>query len=268
MGMSKSKKSAEPKSRAEEPEPAPTKKRSRKAREEEHPVVPEEDRPDPNQEDTGEEEPDADAKRRAKTRGYRQVAKKAGYSSAYDSGFSHLDCSTCVVSEAEVIRACKWAPRITEEAAYNGIEEFEERTNLGFKSLPPGAAKVFRAHSEAYLRKLVTNCVQRASDNQNTRVTVKEVMAELRPLQRVQKYTFVAPEGLLQHAMHKETGEHLDPSAEDEEAATKKELKKLITKQKTVPEKLAKKHDNEKAFAAKIRAAKAAKAAAKSAAKP
>ena len=267
MGMTKSKKSDASKSRAEEPAPAPTKKRSRKAREEEEPVVAEEDRPDPHQEDTGDNEPDADAKKRAKYRGYRQVAKKAGFSPAYDSGFSHLDCSTCVVSEAEVIRACKWAPSITDEAAYNGIEEFEERTNLGFKSLPPGAAKVFRAHSEAYLRKLVTNCVQRASDNQNTRVTVKEVMAELRPLQRVQKYTFVAPEGLLQYAMRKETGEHLDPNAEDNEAATKKELKKLVAKQEKVPEKLKKKHDNEKAFAAKVRAAKAAKAAGKAAAK-
>lgn len=207
MGTTKSKKSAEPKARAEEePEPEPTKKRGgRKAREEE-PVVDEEDRPDPHQEDTGDNEPDADAKRRAKNRGYRQVAKKAGFSNQYDSGFSHLDCSTPVVSEAEVIRACKWAPRITDESAYSGIEEFEERTNLGFKSLPPGAARVFRAHSEAYLRRLVTNCVQRASDNQNTRVTVKEVMAELRPLQRVQKYTFVAPEGLIQYAMHKATG--------------------------------------------------------------
>lgn len=264
MGLTKSKKSTEGK--APEPAPAATKKRSRKAQEEE-PVVAEEDRPDPHQEDTGENEPDAEAKKRAKYRGYRQVAKKAGFSPAYDSGFSHLDCATPVLSEAEVIRACKWAPRVTDQAAYNGIEEFEERTNLGFKSLPPGAAKVFRAHSEAYLRKLVTNCVQRASDNQSTRVTIKEVMAELRPLQRVQKYTFVAPEGLLQYAMHKESGEHLDPSAEDEEAGTKKELKKLIAKQEKVPEKLKKKHESEKAFAAKIRAAKAAKAASKGAAK-
>ena len=261
MGLTKSKKSE---SKAPEAAPAATqKKRSRKAREEEEPVVAEEDRPDPHQEDTGDNEPDAEAKKRAKYRGYRQLAKKAGYSPAYDSGFSHLDCSTCVLSEAEVIRACKWAPRITDEAAYSGIEEFEERTNLGFKSLPPGAAKVFRAHSESYLRKLVTNCVQRASDNQSMRVTIKEVMAELRPLQRVQKYTFVAPEGLLQYAMHKETGEHLDPSVEDDDAATKKELKKLIAKQDKVPEKLKKKHDAEKAFAAKARAAKAAKAAAK-----
>lgn len=267
MGTTKSKKSAEPKSRAEEPEPEPTKKRSaRKARDEE-PVVDEEDRPDPHQEDTGDNEPDADAKRRAKNRGYRQVAKKAGFSGQYDSGFSHLDCSTPVVSEAEVIRACKWAPRIANESAYSGIEEFEERTNLGFKSLPPGAARVFRAHSETYLRRLVTNCVQRASDNQNTRVTVKEVMAELRPLQRVQKYTFVAPEGLVQYAMHKVTGEHLDPSAEDEEAATKKEIKKLVAKQEKVPEKLFKKHEAEKACASKIRAAKAAKRAAKGPAK-
>jgi len=251
-----SKKSTEP-----EPEAAP-KKRSRKAREEAEPVVDEEDRPDPHQEDTGANEPDADAKRRAKIRGYRQVAKKAGYSAAYDSGFSHQDIAAPVLSEAEVIRACKWAPRTADAAAYSGIEEFEERYDLQFHSLPPSTARVFRNHSEAYLRKLVTNCVQRASDNQNTRVTVKEAMAELRPLQRVQKYTFVAPEGLVQYAMSKETGEVLAPNADDEEAATKNALKKLISKQEKVPDKLKKHYASEKAAAAKLRAAKAAKKAA------
>jgi|SaaInlV_125m_DNA_1040241.scaffolds.fasta_scaffold10955_3 hypothetical protein len=248
-------------SAAAEPEPEPTKKqRGRKAPQQEaEPVVDEEDRPDPHQEDTGDAEPDADAKRRAKCRGYRQVAKKAGFSAAYDSGFSHLDVATPVLSEAEVIRACKWVPRMESEAAFSGIEEFEERSRLQHHSLAPSTARVFRAHSEAYLRKLVSNCVQRASDNQNTRVTIKEVVAELRPLQRVQKYTFVAPEGLVQYAINKTTGEHLDPSTHDEEPATKKELKALIAKQKKVPEKLSKKYEAEKTEAAELRAAKAAK---------
>jgi hypothetical protein len=194
------------------------------------------------------------------------VAKKAGFSPAYDSGFAHMDVAIPVLSEAEVIRACKWAPRVTDQAAYSGIDEFKERSNLQFKSLPPGAAKVIRAHSEAYLRRLVTNCVQRASDNQNTRITIKEVAAELRPLQRVQKYSFVAPEGLIQYALHKETGERLDPNAHDEEAATKKELKSLITKQKAVPAALKKQHDAEKVTAQKIRLDKEKKRRAKAAA--
>ncbi len=254
-----SKKSTEPESA-----PAATKKRSRRAREEEEPVVAEEDRPDPHQEGgTEEQEPDAAAKKRAKERGYRQVAKKAGYSAAYDSGFSHQDVATPVLSEAEVVRACKWAPRTADEAAYSGIEEFEERYDLQFHSLPPSSARVFRAHSEPFLRNLVTNAMQRASDNQSMRLTIKEVAAELRPLQRVMKYSFVAPEGLLQYAMSKETGQHLAPNADDEEPATKAALKKLIAKQEKVPEKLKKHYATEKAAAAKLRAAKAAKKAGK-----
>ena len=252
-----SKKSTEP-----EPAPEPTKKRSRKAREEAEPVVDEEDRPDPHQEDTGANEPDASAKKRAKDRGYRQVAKKAGYSAAYDSGFSHQDVATPVLSEAEVVRACKWAPRTQDEAAYSGIEEFEERYDLQFHSLPPSSARVFRAHSEPFLRNLVTNAMQRASDNQSMRLTIKEVAAELRPLQRVMKYSFVAPEGLLQYAMSKETGQVLAPNANDEEASTKTALKKLVGKQKKVPAALKKHYDDEKRTAAKIREAKAAKKAA------
>lgn len=252
-----SKKSTEP---APAPEPAPAKKRGRKAREEEEePVVAEEDRPDPHQEDTGDNEPDAGAKKRAKERGYRQVAKKAGYSSEFDSGFSHLDCATPVLSEAEVKRACKWAPSIADQAAFSSVEEFEERSDLQHHSLAPSTCKVFRNQSEAYLRKLVTNAMQRASDNQSMRITIKEVMPELRQLQRVQKYSFVAPEGLVQYALNKETGEHFAPSANDEEPGTKAELKKLIGKQKKVPEKLKKHYDAEKAAAAKARAAKAAK---------
>ena len=259
MGKENSKSSK----KSTEPEPEPTKKRSRKAREEAEPVVDEEDRPDPHQEDTGEKEPDAEAKKRAKYRGYRQVAKKGGYSAAYDSGFAHQDVATPVLSEAEVIRACKWAPRTTNEAAYSGIEEFEERYDLQFHSLPPSSARVFRNHSEPFLRNLVTNAMQRASDNQSMRLTIKEVAAELRPLQRVMKYSFVAPEGLVQYAMSKETGQVLAPNADDEEASTKSALKKLIAKQEKVPKELKKHYASEKAAAAKLRAAKAAKKAGK-----
>lgn len=258
MGKENSKSSK----KSTEPEPAPS--RRRRAREEEEPNVAEEDRPDPHQEGgTEDNEPDAAAKKRAKDRGYRQVAKKAGYSAAYDSGFSHQDVATPVLSEAEVVRACKWAPRTADQAAYSGIEEFEERYDLQFHSLPPSSARVFRNHSEPFLRNLVTNAMQRASDNQSMRVTIKEVAAELRPLQRVMKYSFVAPEGLLQYAMSKETGQHLAPNADDEEPATKAALKKLIAKQERVPEKLKKHYATEKATAAKIRAAKAAKKAGK-----
>ena len=76
-------------------------------------------------------------KTKARRRGYRTVANKGGYSALYDSGYSHLDVATPILSEGEVIRACKWAPKMTNKAAYEGLTEFEERHRLSHKSLPP-----------------------------------------------------------------------------------------------------------------------------------
>lgn len=45
---------------------------------------------------------------KARTRGYRSVAREAGYSAKYSSSASHLDVSRPVLSDAETIRACQW----------------------------------------------------------------------------------------------------------------------------------------------------------------
>ena len=134
---------------------------------------------------------------KARTRGYRSVAREAGYSAKYSSSASHLDVSRPVLSDAETIRACQWAPQLADKPAYAGLEEFEERTQLSLESLPKSAAKVIRQSGEAYLRRLSLGAMQRASDAQKARVTATMVQAETRPLQRVQKYSFVAPHGLV-----------------------------------------------------------------------
>ena len=136
-------------------------------------------------------------RRKARVRGYRQVAKKGGFSASYASPASHLDVSLPVLSEAEVIRACQWAPKLADKPAYSSIEEFEERTELSLESVPKSAAKVIRQSGEAYLRRLSLGCMQRASEQQKARATINMVQAETRPLQRVQKYSFVAPLGLI-----------------------------------------------------------------------
>merc|ERR1740130_2062078 len=73
----------------------------------------------------------------ARIRGYRTVATKGGFTPEYDSGCSHLDVATPVLSDAEVIRACKWAPKIADKAAYDVLNEFDERLGLTLESLPP-----------------------------------------------------------------------------------------------------------------------------------
>ena len=134
---------------------------------------------------------------KARRKGYRQVAEKAGFSQNYVTTGAHLDVAVPIVSVNETIRAAQWAPRIADKEAYDGIDEFEERTKLQHAALPPSAAKAIRSAGEAYIRRLTTAAVQRMSDSTRKGVTINMVMAETRPLQRVQKYSFVAPKGLV-----------------------------------------------------------------------
>jgi len=202
------------------------------------------------------------AKSKAKKRGYRVVAKKAGFSPNYDSGYSHLDVALPVLSESEVIRAAKWAPKLANKAAYDGLTEFKERHELSLASLPPSAARVIRAHAEPYLRRLVNGAFQRASDQQKTGVKIAQVVAETRPLQRVQKYSFVAPKGLIRYSQDTAELERLKRSPEDKTEETLREEKALLKEQKALVPKLKKEKAEKNAEKAALRAEKAAAAAA------
>jgi hypothetical protein len=162
------------------------------------------------------------------------VAKKGGYSASYASPASHLDVSTPILSDNEVIRACQWAPQLADKAAYSSLEEFEERTQLSHESLPKSAAKVIRQSGEAYLRRLTLGCMQRASDQQKARATINMVQAETRPLQRVQKYSFVAPLGLIRFSQGHDNANYriqkLDADVEEMAAEKKGLLKDQVKK--------------------------------------
>jgi hypothetical protein len=202
------------------------------------------------------------AKTKARRRGYRTVANKGGYSALYDSGYSHLDVATPILSEGEVIRACKWAPQMADKAAYDNLTEFEERTQLSLASLPPSAARVIRAHGETYLRRLVNGSFQRASDQQKTGIRIPQVVAETRPLQRVLKYSFVAPKGLVRHSQDHAELERLKHSPEDKTEEFLREEKALLKKQKELVPQLKKEKAKKNADKAALRAEKAAAAAA------
>ena len=184
---------------------------------------------------TSDDKRTAQVRLKARRRGYRHVSRIAGYSPHYVSSASHLDVSTPVLSDNEVIRACQWAPLLADKPAYAGITEFEERTQLSFESLPKSAAKVIRQSGEAYLRRLTLGAMQRASDQQKTRASVNMVQAETRPLQRIQKYSFVAPHGLVRFAQgHDNANCRINKLDEDVEqmAAEKKGLLKDQSKKR------------------------------------
>jgi|SaaInlV_125m_DNA_1040241.scaffolds.fasta_scaffold23147_2 hypothetical protein len=168
---------------------------------------------------------------KARRRGYRHVAEMSGYSSGYASGVSHLDVATPVLSDAEVIRACQFAPQLTDKPAYASLAEFAERTQLSQESLPKSAAKVIRMSGESYLRRLTLGAMQRASDQQKTRATASMVQSETRPLQRVQKYSFVAPHGLVRFAQHQDNAAHRIQKLDADVEAIASEKKGLLKDQ-------------------------------------
>ena len=96
-----------------------------------------------------------------------------------------------------------------------GFDEFEERTLLSHEPLPNSAAAVIRAHGETYLRRLTQGTMQRMSDMSKKSANINMVMAETRPLQRAQKYTFVAPKGLVRWNQTAGPKERLPMTPED-----------------------------------------------------
>lgn len=191
-----------------------------------------------------------DSKQRFKARrkGYRNVAEKGGFSQHYVTTGAHLDVATPIVSINETIRAAQWAPRIVDKEAYDGLNEFEERTKLQHAALPPSAAKAIRTHAEAYIRRLTTASVQRMSDMTRKGVTINMVTAETRPLQRTQKYSFVAPKGLVRwNQKETKTRARLSMYPEDMVDDKSPENASLLKDQEAVAKSLQAKADKEKA---------------------
>ena len=214
---------------------------------------------------------DKDAKKltntKAKWRGYRTVANRSGFSAQYDSGYAHLDVAKPILSEGEVKRAAKWAPLMEQHAAYGNLTEFAERTQLSLEPLPPASVRVIRNFAEPFLRRLVTGAFQRASDQQKTGIRIAEVVAETRPLQRVLKYSFVAPHGLVRYAQNDNNGgDRLQRSVDDKSEEVQSAEKALVKQQKTKRLELKKEKQEKNAQKAVEREEKKRAAAAKAAA--
>lgn len=149
---------------------------------------------------------------KAKRRGYRTICKRAGYSAdvkraGHDGSY---DVAVPITTTSEAIRACKWVPAQEEKAAFEGLTEYDERMQLSLESLPKSAARVLQGHGEQYLRRLSTKTVQCATDQLKTRATAAMVASVTRPLKGAQKYSFVAPKGVLRFAQGAAKGVRLE----------------------------------------------------------
>ena len=161
---------------------------------------------------------------KSKRRGFRTIAKRSGYSAdmrraGHDGAF---DVAVPITTLSEAIRACKWAPKQADKAAFEGLTEFDERVQLSLESLPKSGARVFHKHGEQYLRRLASQTVQLAIDQLKPRATASMVASITRPLRRTQKYSFVSPLGVLRHAQGGAKGMRLD-YADGEQAVLDKE---------------------------------------------
>lgn len=138
----------------------------------------------------------------AKHRGYRHIATRSGYSATIPSADASRDVTSNIVSVNEVIRACKWAPRLPKSVSYgSNVGEYTDRLQLATEeSLPPKSAEVIRASVEVFARRAMNDAVQRVFDAGASRVSVNVMMSALRPVAPSLRYTFMAPMGLIRHA--------------------------------------------------------------------
>jgi len=189
---------------------------------------------------------------KAKRRGYRTICKRAGYSAdvkraGHDGSY---DVAVPITTTSEAIRACKWVPAQEEKAAFEGLTEYDERLQLSLESLPKSAARVLQAHGEQYLRRLSTKTVQCATDQLKTRATAAMVSTVTRPLKGAQKYSFVAPKGIVRFAQGAAKGVRLEyadgeqAGIEGEKALHKLQVslkKQLVSKAKAAKDPVANK---------------------------
>jgi len=176
----------------------------------------------------------------AKRKGYRLRATKAGYAAGKASAMgASRDVASNVVTIAETIRACKWAPKMRGSPAYADIDEFEERTALSVvEALPPGAATVIRGSGEAFLRRVVDEAVLRSFEAGRPRVTTATLYSVLRPMMGALRFTVGMPQGLVRYAQTKTINAGgVDANAIgffDEDSTAVREEAKMLPKQEAI----------------------------------
>ena len=124
-----------------------------------------------------------------------------------------------IISLNEAKRLCQWAPAQADRPAFDGVDEFKERLAIANSPLPPLAQAVFRANIEVFARKLMHETVQSMIDGGQKKVTPELMMSQTRKLQRLLKYSFMAPHGAIRHAqIIQDTDKRLRVTSADQHA--------------------------------------------------
>ena len=222
---------------------------------------------EPNTEDyrkkTPKQKQDAAVKRankKARQRGYRQVAEKGGYTAAHALSDPSRDVAANVITVNETRRAAGWRPMIEGKAAFESAQEYEERLEIANEPLPPRSGEVVRASLEVFMRRLVGDSLQSAFDVGSKKLKPEHVMPHTRKLQRHLKYTLDAPLGVIRYAQLEKDGERIRTLGTDQEAIANTDVE-TVEEQKTMWKEQDKKNAQRKADRdERVAAAKAKKA--------
>ena len=223
---------------------------------------------EPNTEDyrkkTDKQKADAAVKRankKARQRGYRQVAEKGGYTAAHALSDQSRDVASNVITVNEARRAAGWRPMIEGKAAFESSAEYEERLAIANEPLPPRSGEVVRASLEVFMRRLVGDSLQSAFDAGSKKLKPEHVMPHTRKLQRHLKYTLDAPLGVIRYAQLEKDGERIRTLGTDQEAIANTDLE-TVEEQKAMWKAQSLKNAQRKADREeRVAAAKAKKAA-------
>jgi len=186
-----------------------------------------------------------DSKRRnekRRSRGYRHVSTRGGYSAAYANSDQSRDVAANFISINETKRAAHWKPQIDGVAVFENVDEYAERLAIANEPLPNRSAEVYRANLEVFMRKLEGDALQTAFDAGSKKLKPEHVMQHTRKLQKHLKYTVTAPHGVIRYAQLQKDGERLRvPNADQEALATDdpqlvEDQKDAIKKQKEANE--------------------------------
>lgn len=162
-----------------------------------------------DEEDTGQGE-EASKKRkrrsnaRAKMRGYRSQATRAGIGSR--------NTIQNVVGVEEIRRAAKFRPANLNVVSYD-IDEFKRRLELSMTPLPASAAAALVPRVERLRRMLYEQSVARLIESGKMTLTASNLLPSVRCIEEFGDFSFILPRGLVQFAQtHDSRGRPINSS--------------------------------------------------------
>lgn len=169
-----------------------TKKRPLKksAREPEEEVEPDEEEED-EETKAGKRRAQIRRSKKAKSVGYRSLARQVGYSDRGKDGRSAaagMDGAHSLLSLADAKRLMRFVPATPGEHAF-GEDEMDKRQFLFEKGVPSGAARETQVHCDAVMRNVMNEAVLRAAESGKKSISAYDMMCVLRPYAQNMMFT-------------------------------------------------------------------------------